>query len=88
MLDDNRSTKGDVVPLTSLSIAHSLACSSFVSFANNRAYTEIGIFLTAVGLGFTLLGVILLFDRGFLALGNVRSFFAIPYLFSHGHSPV
>jgi hypothetical protein len=33
---------------------------------------EIGIFLTAIGLFFTLLGVLLLFDRGFLAIGNVR----------------
>lgn len=29
-------------------------------------------FLTAIGLLFTLIGVILFFDRGFLAIGNVR----------------
>ena len=29
-------------------------------------------FLTAIGLVFTLIGVLLFFDRGFLAIGNVR----------------
>jgi hypothetical protein len=35
-------------------------------------FAEIGVFLTGFGLFFSLLGVILFFDRGFLAIGNVR----------------
>ena len=35
--------------------------------------TEIGIGLTGMGLLFTMLGVLLFFDGGLLAVGNVRS---------------
>lgn len=34
--------------------------------------TEIGLGLTGFGVLFTLLGIIMLFDKGFLAMGNVR----------------
>ena len=37
-----------------------------------RTHTEIGIGLTGFGVLFTVLGVLLLFDGGFLAMGNVR----------------
>jgi hypothetical protein len=36
-----------------------------------RAWTEIGIGLTGMGLLFTMLGVLLFFDGGLLAVGNV-----------------
>jgi hypothetical protein len=32
---------------------------------------KIGIFLTAIGLIFTLIGILFFFDRGFLAIGNI-----------------
>lgn len=34
--------------------------------------TEIGLGLTGFGVLFSLLGIIMLFDKGFLAMGNVR----------------
>lgn len=36
---------------------------------------EIGVLLTAIGAFFTFLGVLLLFDRGLLAIGNVCGFY-------------
>lgn len=38
----------------------------------NFTVIEIGVGLTAGGIGFILLGCILFFDRGLLAMGNVR----------------
>ena len=41
------------------------------AYACLRAWTEIGIGLTGMGLLFTMLGVLLFFDGGLLAVGNV-----------------
>lgn len=41
--------------------------------AAKRTKTEIGLGLAAFGLLFTLLGVMLFFDRGLLAMGNVSA---------------
>lgn len=79
MLDDNRSTSGErgrrcplcwVIMILTLSTPSTAANVVFVIHWPET--TEIGMFLTAVGLLFTLLGVLLFFDRGFLAIGNVR----------------
>lgn len=44
---------------------------------------EIGVGLTAFGLLFTVLGVLFFFDRGLLAMGNVR--LSIAQLYFHSH---
>lgn len=36
-------------------------------------FSEIGVGFAGFGIGFMILGVILLFDKGLLAIGNVRS---------------
>lgn len=46
---------------------------AMVSFEMNdlKMSTEIGLGLTGFGVLFTLLGIIMLFDKGFLAMGNI-----------------
>lgn len=39
---------------------------------NSDKHAEIGIGLIGFGIFFTFLGIVLFFDRGLLALGNVR----------------
>jgi len=43
-----------------------------ISFVPSLIFTEIGIALVGFGAAFLVLGVILLFDKGLLAIGNVR----------------
>jgi hypothetical protein len=45
----------------------------FSDLENFEKHAEIGIGLIGFGIFFTFLGIILFFDRGLLALGNVSS---------------
>ena len=42
---------------------------------NCLQFLEIGVLLTGLGLFFSFIGVLLFFDRGLLAIGNVKTFF-------------
>lgn len=45
-------------------------------------FLEIGIGLSGMGIGFLFLGVLFLFDKGLLAIGNVSYWCALDHIFN------
>jgi hypothetical protein len=65
MLDDRRSEQSDASPMSSAFDLSSLSREAAL-------LAEIGIGLTGLGFLFLFLGVLFFFDKGLIALGNVR----------------